>query len=54
MGRVQNELVGIMREIGGRVLAPSAILVERGRYKDLPGMPLGKVNVLCLAGDRLC
>lgn len=39
-GRCQHDQVPIMKEKGGRVLAPSAIKANAGRYRDLPGTPV--------------
>ncbi|KAL7769846.1 hypothetical protein ACKLNR_001230 [Fusarium oxysporum f. sp. zingiberi] len=38
-GRCQHDQLPIMKEKGAKVLAPSAIRAEAGKYRDLPGMP---------------
>ncbi|KAF5001080.1 hypothetical protein FGRMN_1274 [Fusarium graminum] len=40
-GRCQHELIPIVREKEGRVLAPSAIRADAGKYRTLPGEPVG-------------
>ncbi|KAH7222532.1 uncharacterized protein BKA55DRAFT_697308 [Fusarium redolens] len=44
-GRCQHDQMPIMKEMGGKVLAPSAIRVDAGKYRDLPGMPGHTDNV---------
>lgn len=39
-GRCQHDQLPIMKEKGAKVLAPSAIRAEAGKYRDLPGMPV--------------
>ncbi|RBQ96456.1 hypothetical protein FVER53263_12667 [Fusarium verticillioides] len=38
-GRCQHDQLSIIREKGGKVLAPSVIKAQGGKYRDLPGMP---------------
>lgn len=40
IGRIQHDQLPIMKEKGGRVLAPSSIKAEGGKYRDLPGQPV--------------
>ncbi|RAH44903.1 FMN-linked oxidoreductase [Aspergillus brunneoviolaceus CBS 621.78] len=44
-GRIQHDQMRIMKEKGGRVLAPSSIKAEGGKYRDLPGQPGHTDNV---------
>lgn len=39
-GRCQHDQIPLMQEHDGRVLAPSAIRAEAGKYRDLPGQPV--------------
>ncbi|KAH7134475.1 hypothetical protein B0J13DRAFT_506984 [Dactylonectria estremocensis] len=44
-GRCQHEQMPIMKEHGGRVLAPSAVQANNGKYRDLPGQPGHTANI---------
>ncbi|RAH76998.1 FMN-linked oxidoreductase [Aspergillus japonicus CBS 114.51] len=44
-GRIQHDQMPIMKEKSGRVLAPSSIKAEGGKYRDLPGEPGHTENV---------
>ncbi|KAF4332898.1 flavo nadh-dependent oxidoreductase [Fusarium beomiforme] len=44
-GRCQHDQMPIMKEKGGRVLAPSSIKAEGGKYRNLPGVPGHTDNV---------
>ncbi|KAM5345156.1 hypothetical protein ACJ41O_011018 [Fusarium nematophilum] len=44
-GRCQHDQMPVMKEHGGRVLAPSAIKADGGKYRDLPGGPGHTANV---------
>ena len=39
-GRCQNDQMPIMKITGRRVLAPSSVPAEDGKYHDLPGIPV--------------
>lgn len=39
-GRCQHDQMAPLKDHGGRVLAPSAIKAEDGKYRDLPGQPV--------------
>ncbi|EWY99859.1 hypothetical protein FOYG_03791 [Fusarium oxysporum NRRL 32931] len=45
-GRCQHDQLPIMKGKGAKVLAPSAIRAEAGKYRDLPGMPLNVQSVI--------
>ncbi|KAL0929779.1 nadh:flavin oxidoreductase nadh oxidase [Colletotrichum truncatum] len=44
-GRCQHDQMPIMKEHNGRVLAPSAIKANDGKYRDLPGQPGHTANI---------
>ncbi|WZH45741.1 uncharacterized protein QYS62_006809 [Fusarium acuminatum] len=44
-GRCQHDQMPIMKEHGGRVLAPSSIKADAGKYRDLQGAPGHTENV---------
>ncbi|KAI1243823.1 hypothetical protein MGN70_013689 [Eutypa lata] len=51
-GRCQHDQMPIMKEKGGRVLAPSSIKANSGKYRDLPGSPGHTDNIEAIEDPR--
>ncbi|KAL4881646.1 hypothetical protein BJY04DRAFT_227725 [Aspergillus karnatakaensis] len=51
-GRRQHDQMPIIKEMGGRVLAPSSIKADAGKYRDLPGAPGHTGNVVAIEDPR--
>ncbi|KAL4956374.1 hypothetical protein BDW69DRAFT_192499 [Aspergillus filifer] len=51
-GRYQHDLMPIMKEKGGRALAPSSIKANAGKYRDLPGCPGHTDNIEAIKDPR--
>ncbi|KAL4964204.1 uncharacterized protein BDV14DRAFT_209516 [Aspergillus stella-maris] len=51
-GRCQHDQMPIMKEKGGRVMAPSSIKANAGKYRDLPGCPGHTDNIEAIKDPR--
>ncbi|KAE8131452.1 hypothetical protein BDV38DRAFT_288698 [Aspergillus pseudotamarii] len=51
-GRCQHDQMPVMKKMGGRVLAPSSIKADAGKYRDLPGAPGHTENVVAIENPR--